>query len=203
MYDVVESAQQPTPDFPVQRISVEHYHRMIKAAVFDENDRLELIRGWLVPKMTHNPLHDATIQRVMKQLQRLLPEAWDLRIQSAITLSDSEPEPDLAVVLGDELRYQNHHPSPTDVGLVIEVADSTLAFDRKVKAETYADAAIPEYWIVNVRDRWIEVLTQPSQETSPANYQDRAILRPGDKLSLRLAGQAVAELAVTDCFLPQ
>src|SRR5438105_9817214 len=120
---------------------------MIHAGILTENDPLELIEGWLVAKMTHNPPHDGTVQRINKRLGRRLPAGWDLRIQSAVTTSDSEPEPDLVVVRGDETTYLHKHPGPADVGMLIEVADSTLSRDRQEKARLYARAGLPCYWI--------------------------------------------------------
>src|SRR5262249_30603098 len=113
-----------------RRFSVAEYHKLIESGILTEDDNLELLEGYLVHKMSRNPPHDATIQRLMKRLLRLLPPGWDLRVQSAVTLSESEPEPDLAVVRGDENAYIARHPAGADVGLVIEVSDSTLPADR-------------------------------------------------------------------------
>lgn len=113
-----------------RRFSVAEYHKLIDIGLLNENDNLELIEGYLVHKMSRNPPHDSCIHLTLRAILRCLPADWSLRIQSAITLSDSEPEPDLAVVRGDERRYTTHHPAPADVGLVIEVADSTLLGDR-------------------------------------------------------------------------
>src|SRR5438128_1194075 len=132
-----------------RRFSVAEYHRLIQTGILTEDDNLELLEGYLVCKMSRNPPHDATIQKATKRLFRVLPAGWDLRIQSAVTLPDSEPEPDFAVVRGDETAYRAHHPGPPDVGLVIEVADSTLPGDRDDKGRIYARAGIPTYWIVN------------------------------------------------------
>src|SRR5205823_2588074 len=104
---------------------------------------------------------------------RCLPPDWSLRIQSAITLSDSEPEPDLAVVRGDERRYAAHHPRPADVGLLIEVADSTLLGDRADKGRIYARAGIAIYWIVNLIDRQVEVYSAPSGSGDSSAYGQR------------------------------
>src|ERR1700722_1180240 len=81
-----------------RRFSVPEYHRLTEIGILTEDDNVELIEGYIVLKMARNPPHDGTLHRVLKQLLKLLPAGWDVRIQSAITLSDSEPEPDLAVV---------------------------------------------------------------------------------------------------------
>src|SRR5581483_6624782 len=92
---------------------------------------------------------------------RFLPVEWGLHVQAAITLRDSEPEPDLTVVRGPEETYFTRHPGPRDIGLLIEVADSTLLNDRREKGPLHARFRIPVYWIVNINDRCIEVYSEP------------------------------------------
>ena len=136
-----------------RRFSVAEYHRLIEIGILTEDDNLELLEGYLVHKMSRNPPHDAAIQKITKKLLRVLPAGWDLRVLSAVTLKESEPEPDFAVVRGDETAYLTHHPGAADVGLVSEVADSTLAGDRSDKGRIYARAGLPCYWIINLVDR--------------------------------------------------
>lgn len=116
----------PVPAGPLYRFSVEQYHRMIEAGVLTEDDRAELLEGVVTYKMTHNPPHDATISLLQSELLKRLPDEWVLRIQSAITLADSEPEPDLAGARGPARRYLRAHPGPRDLPLLIEVAETTL-----------------------------------------------------------------------------
>src|SRR5262249_47133779 len=97
----------PMSPYPVWRFSVRGYHGMIQAGILTEDDQVELLEGWIVPKMPHKPPHDGTIQLANKRIGRRLPPGWDIRVQSAVTTSDSEPEPDLAVVRGDESTYLN------------------------------------------------------------------------------------------------
>src|SRR3954447_11137654 len=84
----------------LRRFSVDEYHRMIETGILDETDRVELLDGYVVLKMPRNPPHDGTIQKVQKRLLQFAPVGWEVRIQSALTLPESEPEPDLAVVRG-------------------------------------------------------------------------------------------------------
>src|SRR5262249_20113394 len=128
------------PVRPVHRFSVEQYHRMIEAGILTEDDRVELLEGVIVDKMTHNPPNDGTIGLLQTELLKRLPDGWVLRIQSAITLTDSEPEPDLAVSRGPWRRYLQAHPVPRDLALVVEVADATLAQDQTDKVRSYARA---------------------------------------------------------------
>src|SRR5262245_63406309 len=114
-----------TPPFPVRRFSVDEYHRLIGAGVFPPDDKSELLDGWITPKMTRNPPHDAILDLVK---DALLAHAtgWRVRVQSAITLATSEPEPDVAIAVGPAMRYLTRHPGPADLALVVEVADSSL-----------------------------------------------------------------------------
>src|SRR5436309_2218555 len=94
------------------RFTVDQYHRMIEAGVLDENDRVELLEGWIVPKMVHNPPHDCAVSLVQTSFAGFLPKSWIMRIQSAITIDDSEPEPDVVVAKGPARRYLTAHPHP-------------------------------------------------------------------------------------------
>src|SRR5947208_2789285 len=131
----------PSHPPPSRRFSVEEFHRMIQAGVLDEDEPIELLDGLIVPKMVKNPRHDATVDAAREVIECRLPPGWRVRVQSAITTADSEPEPDLAVVLGPAARYRNNHPGPRDIALVIEVADSSLARDRDIKAALCARAS--------------------------------------------------------------
>jgi Uma2 family endonuclease len=181
-----------------RRFSVAEYHKLIDIGILTEDDNLELLEGYLVLKMARKPPHDATIQKVAKKCLRVLPPDWDLRIQSAITLAESEPEPDVAVVRGDENRYITRHPGPADIGLLIEVSDSTLDGDRADKGRIYARARIPFYWIINLVDRQVEVYSDPSGPTAVPAFAKRTDYRIGDNVPLQLDGTTVATLPVQD-----
>jgi Uma2 family endonuclease len=179
-----------------RRFSVAEYHRLIEIGLLTEDDPVELIEGYLVMKMARNPPHDCVIQLLTRILARVVPDDWDFRTQCAMTLSDSEPEPDFQIVRGSALDYQSRHPTPPDVGLVIEVADSTLPSDRSDKLRIYARAGIPVYWIINLPDRLIEVYTQPSGPTPTPVYGHRRDYHPGDAVPLHLDGTVVAHVDV-------
>src|SRR4051794_25827791 len=102
----------PASGLSYYQLTVDQYHRMIDAGVFRSEDRVELLEGWLVKKVTRNPPHESAISLTEGELLSLLPATCFARIQGSITLSDSEPEPDLAVVLGPRRRYDDHHPRP-------------------------------------------------------------------------------------------
>lgn len=193
-----------TPSLPLQgimagfrRFSVAEYHKLIKAGYLTEDDNLELIEGYLVHKMSRNPPHDSTISRMNKYFLRSITTPCEVRVQSAITLADSEPEPDFAITQPSADEYESHHPTPLEIYLVIEIADSTLDTDRSDKARIYARSLIPIYWIVNLVDRQIEVYTQPSGPTSQPSYSVRTDYGVGADVPVVLDGVEVARLPVS------
>jgi Uma2 family endonuclease len=147
---------------------------MVELGMF-QDERIELLRGVLVPMSPIGPPHSDTIDRLNRLLILSLEGRARVRCQNPYAaLDDSEPEPDFSVVpLGD---YHLKHPERAD--LVIEVADSSLSRDRGVKLHIYAENGVPEYWIVNVKDRRIEVHTDPS----PEGYRTRRVVEPGETL---------------------
>jgi Uma2 family endonuclease len=181
-----------------RRFTVAEYHEMIRLGVLTTEDRVELIDGYLVNKMPLNDPHSSTVARLAEDLHRLVPRGWRARTQLPITLADSEPEPDGAVVRGDRRTYDHRKPGPADFGVVIEVADTSLRFDRVVKSEDYARAAIPVYWIVNLVDRQIEVYTDPDPAADPPEYRTRTDYRPGQDVPVVLDGAAVAAVPVVE-----
>jgi Uma2 family endonuclease len=179
-----------------RRFSVDEYHRLIDMGILTEDDDLELLEGYLVQKMSRNPPHDGILHRTLKRLSADLPPGWDIRVQSAVTLVDSEPEPDLAVVREDANEYMSRHPTAADVGLVIEVADSSLASDRSDKGRVYARAALEWYWIINLPDQQVEVYASPSGPASSPSYAQRQDYRAGDAVPVVLDGNTIAVLPV-------
>ena len=179
-----------------RRFSVPEYHHLAQLGILTEDDNLELLEGYLVHKMTRNAPHDGTLHRLLRFLSRMVPDGWEVRCQAAVTLSDSEPEPDLAIVRMDAGDYMQHHPAPADIALVIEVADSSLDGDRADKYRIYARAGIREYWIVNLVDTQIEVYSSPVGDPTPF-YRDRVDRQLGDEIEVMLDGQRVGSVAVS------
>jgi Uma2 family endonuclease len=181
-----------------RRFTVAEYHKLIEIGLLTENDDLELLDGYLVEKMSRNPPHDGTIQLVDDALSALLPAGWRVRVHSAVTLSASEPEPDVTVVRGDKRTYLTRHPGASDVGLVVEVSDSSLDSDRDDKIPIYARDGIPVYWIVNLVDRQIEVHEQPSGASPSPSYGSRRTFKPGDAVPVVLGGTNLGTIPVVD-----
>ncbi|HWG46912.1 MAG TPA: Uma2 family endonuclease [Gemmataceae bacterium] len=185
-------------DASIARFSVARYQRMVETGILTADDKVELLENYVVLKMPRNPPHDSTIQRMLEKLFPCRPPGWGLRVQSAIALADSQPEPDFAFVRGSAADYENHHPGATETGLVIEVADSSLLRDQRDKTRIYARAGLPCYWIINLVDRRIEVYSQPSGPTAVPAYGSFQTYQPGDALPLILDGITVGMVPVSE-----
>lgn len=171
---------------------------MIEAGFFAHNERFEFLEGYIVPKIPRDPIHDAVIDLIIELLRCVLPPGWRPRGQSAVTTTDSEPEPDIAVIRGRPLDYAKRHPGPADAALIIEVANSTLKDDRFFKGRVYSRANVREYWIVNLIDKQIEVYTQPSGDVKDPAFADRKDFKFGQQVPLNIPGHPPILLNVSD-----
>lgn len=164
-------------------ITVDEYHRMGEAGILGEDDRVELLDGHLIAMSPVGPAHLLCVNNLTDVLaKRLYAKGRGngrLSVQNPVRFGESsEPEPDLAILSAASPR--NRVPEPADVLLVIEVADSSLAYDRTVKQEAYAQAGIPVYWIVNLRDDDVDVMTDPRH----GSYAERRRYHRGDVVPL-------------------
>jgi Uma2 family endonuclease len=182
----------------IWRLSIGQYHEMIRTGILTEDHPVELLDGWLVLKMPKNPPHRIATRLTCKALERIIPAGWYVDQQEPITTPNSEPEPDVVVARGDTRDYLDRHPGPDDVPLVVEVADTTLERDRTLKKRIYAFAEIPTYWIVNLVEQQVEVYSEPSGETEPADYRQRQDYSLQDSVPLVIDGQQIAQIAVTE-----
>ena len=130
-----------------------------------------------------------------------MPQEWYVDSQEPITLTNSEPEPDVVVVRGDTRQYLNRHPGPQDIALVVEVADTTLQRDRTIKKLTYARSGIPIYWIVNLVEEKIEVYTYPLGKIEQPDYQQQQDYTRSDLVPVVIEGVEMGRLSV-DALLP-
>jgi len=146
----------------------ERYDHAIDAGIFASGPNIELIGGEIVQKMSpQKSPHANAVTAVLYALQDVFSSGFFVRVQMPLALSEnSEPEPDIAVVKGNWKDYPKDHPSTAE--LVVEISDSTVGFDRGVKSDLYASAGIPEYWIVNLRSRVVEVCRQPANDPDSA-----------------------------------
>jgi Uma2 family endonuclease len=180
------------------KVTVAKYHQMIAEGVFGDYEPIELLEGYLVTKIPHNNAHRTGVQWLAKRLHGLGLSVWVVANQLPITLADSEPEPDGYVIRGDDRTYLNRTPGPADIGLVIEVSDSSLQIDRVHKGRLYAGAGIPAYWVVNLVDRQVEVYTDPDAAANPPAYRTPTDYRPGDTVTIVLGGQPAGSIPVSD-----
>ena len=200
---VTPTSGAPTTPYYLQqstfrKFSLDEYHKMIESGVLTSGEPYELLEGNLVNKMSHGTTHDAAMDRIEGLFLALVLGTWFVRCQRAVTLGSSEPEPDYAIVRGPRGRYANAHPTAGDVGLAIEVSDSSLMIDRHDKGRIYARASIPVYWVVNVVDKVIEVYTQPSGPSAAPEYANRETYPVGSTVPVVLDNETVGTIAVAD-----
>jgi len=159
--------------YQLRQWTVEEYHRLAEMGVFDPQERVELLDGQIILMSAKGTAHACANRRADKRFRQLLGDRVEVCIQDPIQLSDrAEPEPDIAIVKRDRFEYANRHPNPSDVLLIVEIADTTLKYDREIKALAYARAGIGEYWILDVVDRRLLVFRQPT----PNGYQQQTIV---------------------------
>jgi Uma2 family endonuclease len=182
------------------RLTVEQYEAMVESGVFTKHDRFTLINGFLVAKLPKSPLHTFAAKNLGRKLELLIPAGWDFRIEDAIRLPDSEPEPDLSVARGDFADYAHRHPGPADLAMVAEIAASTISEDRAM-AEVYGMARIPIYWILNLKARQIEVYTV-SKRRGQSGYGKPQIFKQGQSVPVVIDGVEVGRIAVADILPP-
>jgi Uma2 family endonuclease len=144
----------------------DEYYEVALTGLF-EGRRVELIEGELIQMMPIDDYHAAITDPLARVLHRTFGEEYAIRTQVPIALGDnyrpSDPQPDATVAIGSWRDYTARKPVASDIRLLVEVSDSSLTFDRTIKAALYGDAGIPEYWIVNLNDRQIEVHRQPKE----------------------------------------
>ncbi len=145
------------------RVNVSEYFALVEEGLIAPDDRVELLEGIIVSMPPQSPLHAAGVTRVERRLREALPTATILRVQMPFMAGAiSVPEPDVAVVRGNESDYIDRHPS--SALLLVEVAVSSAVQDRLTKAPIYAAAGIRNYWLVNLRDECVEAFSGPLPE---------------------------------------
>ncbi len=189
------------PPEPVCRLAVSQYHEMIAAGILADGDPLELLEGWLVPTMVKNPPHATARHFTTKALERVVPSGYYVRSQEPITLEDSEPEPDVALVRGNPEQYARRHPGPQEAAIVVEVADVSLRRDRTTKKRIYARAGIPDYWIINLPERRIEVYGDPTGPGESPDYRRREDYAAAAEAPVTIEGREAGRIQV-DGLLP-
>jgi Uma2 family endonuclease len=168
---------------------------MIDAGIFRDDDHVELLGGLLVDKMVKNDPHNFTIDMLGAILHQVLAPDWIARQEKSVVLGLFwRPEPDVAIARGPRERYRSKGPRRADLGLLVEVADSSYAKDRGPKWRKYAASGIAVYWIVTLPLRQIEVYTTPSGRGRSAGYRDAKVYGPDEEIPLILEGRELGRI---------
>jgi len=165
---------------PVRRITVDEYHRMGEAGILSEDERVELLDGLLIEMAPIGYRHEYAGGTLAHLLGLGLGRRAVIRANSPLTLgASSEPQPDVMLLRAPFTRYRNRLPAPSDVVLLVEVAESSRKYDRGRKAHAYALAGIPELWIIDLVDEEVVVLREPGAD----GFRLQALFRRGDLVS--------------------
>jgi Uma2 family endonuclease len=153
--------------------TVSDYHRIAEAGILKVGERVELLEGKIISMSAKGTAHSSAVRRTYKLLERGLGSFACISSQDPVTLNDrSEPEPDISVVKIHPLDYADHHPTPNEVYLIIEVTDSSFKFDCETKGKAYSQAGISDYWVLDVVKRQLYVFREPT----PQGYQNQIVL---------------------------
>ncbi|MEN0075175.1 MAG: Uma2 family endonuclease [Paracraurococcus sp.] len=178
------------PEVRRHKLDIRGYYRMAEAGILTRDDRVELIEGEIVDMVPIGSVHNGTLSGLTHAVFRGVGDRAVVTVQGPLRLSDhSEPQPDLLLLKPRADHYRSAHPAPADVLLLVEVAQSSLAYDRQVKLPLYARHRIPEVWIVNLGDGVVEVYREPKDEAYLATTRAARgdMLEPAALPGLRIA----------------
>ena len=177
------------------RFTVAQFSQMRRDGTIGPQERVELIDGLVVTKVSKNPPHIFVGKSLFSSLQGIVPAGWHVTKDDDVAVSDhDQPQPDLAVVRGSPRDYLDRYATAADIALAAEISESTLASDRLLKLPRYASGNIPVYWIVNLVDLQVEVHTNPVG----AIYTDRTVFTRGQEIPVVLGGRPVGRIAVSE-----
>jgi Uma2 family endonuclease len=162
--NIVPAAAEPISTFEqLKSWTVQDYHRMGEVGILDPTERTELIAGQIILMVAKGTPHVIALQLLAREFLGQLGDNTLIRTQDPIHLNDSsEPEPDLVIVQGEILDYVDRHPQPSDIHLLVEVADTTLNYDCQTKAKIYAQAGILDYWVIDIKNRQVHIFRDPT-----------------------------------------
>lgn len=160
-----------------QLFTVADYYKLVDVGILHPTDKVELIKGEIYKMSPINSKHASVVNILSRLLMSGLGDNVIVTVQNPISIDEfTEPEPDILVAHYQDDFYAKNHPSPADTYVLIEVADSSLNYDRKVKVPLYAEAGIREYWIINLKNDTVEVYTSPFKNT----YQNKNTYHKGE-----------------------
>ena len=178
-----------------KRFTITEYHRLADLDFFTEDDRVELIKGEIIKMAAKGKAHSVCNTRLYRELFKLLEEKVTIRGQEPIIINDSEPEPDLTIVKNTPDDYFLNHPIPSDIFLIIEVADSSLKYDQEIKLSLYAEADISDYWIFNLVNYYLECYSDPYQDLQGKfGYRHKSIILPNESVKLPSFPELILDL---------
>jgi Uma2 family endonuclease len=178
-----------------KRFTITEYHRLADLDFFTEDGRVELIKGEIIKMAAKGRPHSVCNTRLYRELFKLLEEKATIRGQEPIIINDSEPEPDLTIVKNTPDDYFLNHPTPSDIFLIIEVADSSLKYDQEIKLSLYAEADISDYWIFNLVNYYLECYSDPYQDLQGKfGYRHKSIILPNESVKLPSFPELILDL---------
>ncbi len=166
-----------------KRFRVEDFRRMTEAGILPEESGWEIIDGYLIDKMSIGSKHASTVKKLNRKLTLMFEDKAIISVQDPIYINEyNEPEPDIALLKPRKDFYEESHPTPQDVLLIIEVSNSTIEYDRAIKKTLYAEAGIKEFWLINLKENTIECYSSPKN----GNYRLAEILEAGEIIQSKM-----------------
>lgn len=160
--------------------TIDEYHDMAEHGILSPWERTELIEGQVISMAAQKPPHSCITDNLEEYFRELFAGVAKVRSQKPVVLSNaSEPEPDIAIVKIDERNYYDRHPTVADVFLIVEVSDSTLAFDTNQKLAAYSRSGISDYWVVDVKEEVVRIFRHPHN----GEYLQQLFVHPGNKVT--------------------
>jgi hypothetical protein len=178
------------------RLSVLQYEAMVDSGVFTKRDRFTLVNGLLVAEVPKSPRRTFVTKNLARELQAMVASGWDIRVEDAVRLDDSKPEPDISIARGEIEDYADRDPGPADLAMVVEVAGSSVTENRHM-ARVYGRAGILVFWIVNMKAREVEVYTRLKRR-GPSGYSKPRIYAAGQSVPVVIDGEEVGRTPVAD-----
>jgi Uma2 family endonuclease len=184
------------------RITVDRFERMVAAGIFGEDEPVFLWEGSVVERMPKGRPHSRVVWKLQKALDLLMPDGYHVEPEQPMALGEASlPEPDLMAVRGSVDDYPDRAPRADAVALIVEVADSSVANDTRIKMAGYAAAGVPVYWVVDIPARRFVVFADPTGPAEVPTYRSRTEFGPDESVPVVLDGREVGRVVVRD-FLP-
>ena len=179
------------------RFTIDEYNRLAELGFFHEDDRVELIKGEIIPMAAKGTLHSTFSRRLIRELSKLITNQATLQSQDPIIIPpNSEPEPDIAILKNKDDDYLDYHPIAQDVLLLIEIADSSLKYDQENKLPLYSEAGILYNWIFNLIEKFLETYSEPFQDSmGKFGYRRKVIFLHNETVNLPCFSELALDLS--------